>query len=74
VDDVRCGLPSLGPRSLRHQAAIHYNLAQALAGLGRLAEAAGHYRTALAIQPGFADARASLERLLQGMGAAGPGA
>jgi hypothetical protein len=46
---------------------------RAVVGLDRLAEAAGHYRTALAIQPGFAEARASLERLLQRMGAAGPG-
>ena len=41
----------------------HYNLATVLATQGHAGEAATHYRTALALNPAHADARANLDRL-----------
>jgi tetratricopeptide (TPR) repeat protein len=44
-------------------AVTHANLGDALAQLGRTAEARDHYEAALRIEPNFADARHALARL-----------
>ena len=36
---------------------------QLVAGLGRIAEAVAHFKTALALNPGFAEARSNLEKI-----------
>ncbi|HWR98334.1 MAG TPA: tetratricopeptide repeat protein, partial [Candidatus Methanoperedens sp.] len=54
-------------RALPDTAEVHNNLAVALAGTGRLAEAEEHLRRALALDPGYAAARANLAAVLSAL-------
>ena len=68
---ARCYHLALAAR--RDRPVTHYNLALALEDLQRDSEAAAHYRRAVALNPGFADAHYNLSQLLDRLGPQGGG-
>ena len=58
---------TLNPESVQ----AHYYLGNVMASVGRLGKAIEHFQQVLRIEPGFADARASLARALAMQGKKG---